>query len=218
MPTPSITFMKRTQILLSASLFTLACSMSTMAQEKAKEMRMYRYTTADGSQATTSSITPEYARKGYQIVTVNGVVLSTVAPEPTAEEREKLAQAERDKLSAAEQRAHDKELLLRYNRVEDITIAKNRRLDEIKGQIAILNSNLNTLSAQMDAERQRAAVFERNGQPVSKVQLDKISDLQRAITVTNDQVMQRQQELINEGARFDADAKRLVELNKLRGK
>ncbi len=179
---------------------------------------MYRYTNDKGALVTSSSITPEYARKGYQIVTVTGVVLSTVAPEPTVEQRAQLAQQEKDKLTAEQQKVHDKELLLRYNSLDDINVAKKRRLDEINNQIVLLNSNAGTLKSQMDSEHQRAAIFERNGQPIPQVQLDKINALQQAIKVTEDQVVQRKQELVDETARFDKDTERLILLNKNRGK
>jgi hypothetical protein len=70
----------------------------------------------------------------------------------------------------------------------------------------------------MDSEHQRAAIFERNGQPIPQVQLDKISDLQKAIKVTEDQVAQRKQELVDETARFDKDSARLILLNQQRNK
>lgn len=205
-----------TQGLLTAALLASACS--SYADTAKTEMHMYRYTDDKGALVTGNSISPEYARKGYQIVTVTGVVLSTVAPEPTAEERAKLAEQAKDKLNAEQQKAHDKDLLLRYNSLDDIAIAKQRRLDEINNQIVLLNSNVGTLKSQMDTEHQRAAIFERNGQPVPKVQLDKIADLQQAIKVTEDQVAQRRQELVDETARFDKDTARLLVLNKSRGK
>ena len=86
--------------------------------------------------------------------------------------------------------------------MNDITIAKQRRLDEINNQIVLLNSNVSTLKSQMDSEHQRAAIFEYNGKPIPEVQLDKISDLQKAIKVTEDQVAQRKPRVVDETARF----------------
>lgn len=207
----------RAKLLLGTALTLLTC-VAQANPPQAAEMHMYRYTNDKGALVTSNSITPEYARKGYQIVTVTGVVVSTVAPEPTTEQRAQLAQQEKDKLTAEQQKAHDKELLLRYNSLDDINIAKKRRLDEINNQIVLLNSNAGTLKSQMDSEHQRAAIFERNGQPIPQVQLDKIADLQQAIKVTEDQVTLRKQELVDETARFDKDTERLILLNKNRGK
>ncbi len=206
----------RAKLLLNAMLITLTCG--AYAETKPTDMHMYRYTDEKGALVTSSTISPEYARRGYQIVTITGVVLSTVAPEPTAEERAKLAAQAQDKVTAEQQKVHDKDLLLRYNSLNDIAIAKQRRLDEINNQIVLLNSNVNTLKSQMDTEHQRAAIFERNGQPIPKVQMDKITDLQQAIKVTEDQVTQRKQELVDETARFEKDTARLIILNKNRGK
>jgi hypothetical protein len=74
--------------------------LASKKQPTTQTAQMYRYTDDKGAVVTGNSIAPEYARKGYQIVTITGVVLQTVPPEPTAEEREKIAQDNQNKLSA----------------------------------------------------------------------------------------------------------------------
>jgi hypothetical protein len=207
--------------IVTASFLALSTIVATAYAETkpvTDTTRMYRYTDKNGALVTSSSISPEYSKRGYQIVTITGVVVATVPPEPTPEEREKLAEAEKAKLTAAQQAVQDKELLLRYNTVNDIQYARERRLSEINNQIILLNSNVGTLKSQLDTEHQRAAIFERNGQPVPAVQLTKISDLQQAIKVTEDQVTQRQQELASETARFDYETERLKVLTQNRPK
>ena len=183
-----------------------------------KELQMYRYTNDKGVVVTGNSITPEYARKGYQVVTITGTVIETIPPEPTAEERAKIAQASQDKISAAQQLAEDKQLLLRYSTLDEIQLAKKRKLSEIDNKIILLNSNVTTLKSQIDAEQQRAAVYERNGQPVPAALLKKIEDLQQELKITEGQVTSRQQELAEETIHFDSDIARLTILEKNRPK
>lgn len=179
---------------------------------------MYRYTNDSGVLVTASTITPEYARKGYQIVTITGIVMETVPPEPTAEERAKIEQDNQDKVSAAQQLEKDKQLLLRYSTLEEIQFAKTRKLTEIDNNIVLLNSNVATLKSQLDVEQQRAAVHERNGQAVPPALLKKIDDLQQELKITEGQVASRKQELAEETTRFDKDIERLTILEKTRPK
>ena len=179
---------------------------------------MYRYVNDQGITVTSSSITPEYARKGYQLVTITGTVVQTIPPEPTAEERALIAKDADSKISAAQQREQDKQLLLRYSTLDEIQFAKNRKLTEIDNKIILLNSNVGTLKSQIDVEQQRAAGHERNGQPVPAALLKKIDDLQKELKITEGQVTSRQQEMADETIRFDKDIERLTFLEKNRPK
>ncbi|MCC7516200.1 MAG: hypothetical protein IT470_02555 [Pseudomonadales bacterium] len=211
----SPTMLRRNTLWCAALLSAVSIAQAEPAKQ---EIHMYRYTNDKGTLVTSNAITPEYARKGYQVVTPAGVVVATVPPEPTAEERQKIAEDAKNKVTAAQQMEQDKALLLRYNSVNDITYARERRLTEISNQIVLLNSNVTTLKSQIDAENQRAAIFERNGQPVPPTQLAKIADLQKALQVTEDQVVQRRQELADETVRFDKETERLIFLTKNRPK
>ena len=191
---------------------------TTSTSKKQPTAQMYRYTDDKGAVVTGNSIAPEYARKGYQIVTITGVVLQTIPPEPTAEEREKIAQDNQNKLSAEQQQEQDKQLLLRYSTLEEIQFAKKRKLTEIDNKIVLLNSNVGTLQSQIGVEQQRAAMYERNGQPVLAALLKKIEDLQQELKITEGQVTSRKQELADETIRFDHEIERLTYLEKNRPK
>jgi hypothetical protein len=201
---------------LFAALTSLAIN-SAYAEPK-PGMHMYRYTNAQGVLVTGNSISPEYARKGYQVVTLSGQVVETIPPEPTAAERAKIAQDYKDKVSAAEQREQDKQLLLRYSTLDEIQLAKKRKLAEIENKIVLLNSNDATFKSQIEAEQQRAATYERNGQTVPPVLLKKINDLQQEAKNTAEQIISRKQELENETVRFDKDIARHTILEKNRAK
>jgi hypothetical protein len=204
--------------ILAPFLFAALAPLAVNIASADPNMHMYRYTNAQGVMVTGNSIAPEYARKGYQVVTLSGQVLETIPPEPTAAEREKMAQDKLDKISAAEQREQDKQLLLRYNTLDEIQLAKKRKLSEIENKIVLLNSNDATIKSQIDVEQQRAATYERNGQAVPPVLLKKIDDLQKESKITGDQIDSRKQELADETTRFDTDIARLTVLEKNRSK
>jgi hypothetical protein len=209
----------RVNTLLALTLAAiLPLASSAVIAETKPLVHMYRYTNSKGTVVTSNSIAPEFARKGYQIVTIGGDVLQTIPPEPTPEDRAKAAQDVKDKISAAQQVEEDKQLLLRYSTMEEIQYAKQRKLAEIDNKILLLNSNVSTLESQIAAEQQRAATYERNGQPVPPILLKKIDDLKKELKATNDQVESRKQELADETVRFDKETARLTILNKNRPK
>lgn len=202
----------------AALIFPVALALvsgnAAFANEPGKKMQMYRYTNDKGVMVTGNSISPENARKGYQIVTTAGDVIQTIPPEPTAEERAKIAQAQQDKVSAAKQAELDKQLLLRYSNQEEIEFAKKRKITEIENKIVLLNSNQANIQAQIDTEQQRAATYERNGQPVPEALITKIDSLKNELDITKDQIVSRQAESKEETARFDSDMARLKVLEK----
>lgn len=185
-----------------------AATKSKAGGAKHEAIRMYRYTNDEGVTVTASTIAPEYARKGYQVVNMSGVVLETIPPEPTAEERLELQRNEQNKLSAAQQLEQDKQLLLRYSSLEDLKAAKERKLAEIDNKIKMLQVNVFNLDQQTELEQQKAANYERSGQPVPPMVLKKIEELQQERKVLESQQASRQQELIEETARFDREIER----------
>lgn len=190
-------------------------STSSKSSEADSNFRLYRYKNNEGVLVTSSTIAPEFARKGYQIVTMSGVVLETVPAEPTPEERAAYEKAQVDKVNAARQQEKDKELLLRYSTIEEIEVAKKRKLAEIDDKIRMLNANISTLNQQIKHEQQQAAMFERNGQPVPAATVAKINGLEQELKVSESQLSSRQQELQEETKRFEADIARFGELEKL---
>jgi hypothetical protein len=181
-------------------------------------IRMYRYTNNAGVLVTGNSISPEYARKGYQVVAPNGEVLETIAPEPTKEERAQYEQKAKDKLTAAKQTEQDKELLLRYSTLDEIKLAKERKLTEIDNKIRMLNSNITTLNQQIDFQQQSAAGFERDGQAVPIPVLSKIEALHQEMKISENQLADRKKEYEGENARFAQETERFIYLESKRSK
>lgn len=181
-------------------------------------MRLYRYTNDKGVVVTGNSISPEYARKGYQIVTPGGEVLETIDREPTPEERAEYEKKEIDKVGAARQKEQDKELLLRYGKVEEIQLAKDRKLTDIDNKIRMLNSNISALNQQIDFQQQAAAGYEREGQAIPIPVLSKIDALRQELKISENQLADRKREYEEENDRFAKETERFIYLESRRGK
>ena len=206
----------RSRLLLAAITCTLALQAGAATENK-PGMRMYRYKNDQGVVVTSNRITPEYARKGYEIVNMGGAVLQVVPPEPTAEERVALAQAEQNKLSEVEQLEHDKQLLLRYSSEHELQVAKERKLLEIDNKVKVLQSNLGNQQQQLETTQRNAADLERAGREVPAALRVKIEELQKQITASADQLRIRQQELADESVRFDKELERYRYLEQKHG-
>lgn len=177
---------------------------------------MYRYTTDSGEKKTASIIPPQFAKNGYEIVSLKGTVLKTVAPEPTAEERAELAKNAEHKVTEEQQRELDKQLLLRYSSVADIEGEKKRKLAEIDAKAKMLEVNESATEQQIAAEQRKAAQAERNGQQVPPAVVTALNNLQQELKVLGNQRQTRAQEMIDEAQRFDQEIERFKTLEKYR--
>ena len=162
----------------------------------------YRYTNDQGVIVITRSIPPEYVNKGYQVVTLGGDVVRTVAPSVSAEDIER---KKAEKKRQLEWQAIERELLKRYSRVEDIEAAKQRKLDSIQGYIAILRGNLHSISSQIAKQHANAADAERAGIKVSEAILKSLDALKLEQARTREELQQREQEIEAITARFEEE-------------
>lgn len=185
-------------------LGTLA-NLAITSQAFAADRIYYRYTNDEGVQVLNYMIPPEYVPKGYEVVSLNGEVLKVVEPAPSEEEAEQVALERKARL---EQERRDKLLRRRYSSVNDIEAAKTRGLQELRGNISILTSNLSNVRAQILAGQKQAAVIERGGRSVSETLLNNLSALQSEEQNIQAQIKQREQEYQSVSDKFDRDMQR----------
>lgn len=205
--------------LLAALVAAAPCAMAAKdgdADELKPGTYLYRFTNAQGIKQTASVIPPAYAKQGYEIVSLKGTVLRTVAPEPTAEEREEIAKNAQHQVSEAQQRELDKQLLLRYSSVADIEAEKKRKLAEIDAKAKMLEVNEHATEQQIAAEQRKAAQAERNGQQVPESVVTALNNLQQELKVLGNQRQAREQEMQDEAKRFDREIERFKTLEKYR--
>ncbi len=164
----------------------------------AEQQVYYRYLNEQGISVLDDRIPPQYAQKGYEIVSLSGEVLKTVPPAPDAED---LAA----KQALLKLREDFQRLDRRYSSLADIERAKERKLANLDTNIAILRGNITGFEAQLVSLRSQAADVERAGRQVPDVLLQKLSDTRAELTAAEELLEVRLKELEDVAARFDQD-------------
>ncbi len=187
----------------------LALSLSALAKTgtgaDAPEVRMYRYTNNQGTVVTSSKIPPEYAKKGYKIVSMNGAVLEEVAPELPEAQRKLMSQ---DQLSKVEQAEKDKQLMLRYANPGELMQARDRKLAELTNKISSEESNLIAVRNQTELHQEKAANAERSGKEVPAYLLKKLNELYHDQEIAGEKIAKLKAELEHDTAQYANDIER----------
>lgn len=205
--TPTRQLMSRTRIVRWLLSIVVSALCVTAVSVSAEGKVYYRYLNAEGVKVIDQQIPPEYVQKGYEVVTSRGEVIKTVEPAVSAEEAEKMAEKRiRDDQLAA----WDTELRRRYSRVGDIDAAKERKLAQVKGSIAILDSNIRNLKKQISQQHANAANSERRGHAVPEAVLKTLSALEEELKLTEEQVEQRNEQYRNIEEKYEEDKQRFM--------
>lgn len=198
------------KLLLIGGLF-MTVSATTLAQTKGDENKkiFYRYTDNAGHKVVGQSIPPQYVRNGYEMLTLSGEILKTVAPAPPEADAERIA---KERKAAKEQARSDLELRRTYSSLQDIDSAKTRNLQELVNTINILQANLASTRAQLKIQEGHAASIERNGKTVTDDVLKNITTLRSEEKDLNAQIKQREAEHQTAAAKYDQDRNRFIEI------
>jgi len=148
----------------------------------------YRYVNKQGVRVINHTLPPKFAQHGYEVVTASGMVVKVVEAALSGEDAKLLAEK---RLRDTELAVWDKELRRRYSSVRDIEAAKERKLAEVDGNIAILDSNVRNLRKQISGQHARAANTERSGRKVSKAVINTLSALEKELSNTRSKIEQR---------------------------
>ncbi|VUD69144.1 hypothetical protein TDB9533_04510 [Thalassocella blandensis] len=182
---------------LLGAAFLVMCSMLCSVYSAA-EMTLYRYTDDQGIQVIDHAIPPELVKNGYEVIDINGRVVRVVAPARTAEEIK--AEAERKRIATDFER-----LKKRYASVADLESAKERKLESIDTAIAILESNIHSISKRKDELMSLAANQERAGRKVSQDILNKLETAKAEMEVAESSLNARRQEYQDVVEKFEAE-------------
>lgn len=173
---------------------------------------MYRYRSAEGIMVVGYQVPPEAVSGGYEVLNEKGMVVQVVPRELTEEERksrdaeEKLlreAQAEQERLQK-----WDESLMLRYSTVADIEDAKRRAMGNLEIRLSILKGNRRGYKQQVENYQAQLADAERAGAAVDVELLREIESLQKEIKGIERGIAQREQEIAEISAAYDADIER----------
>jgi len=177
---------------------------------------LYRYNNDRGVTVVDWRIPAEYAAKGYEVLSEQGVVIEVVPPALTSAQR-----ADRDvlqrQLEAAEVerrrlQAWDESLLLRYSDTMDIEEARDRALRELQIRISILRSNMRALRQRVESLQSRVAAAERRNETPNQYDLDSIQALKAEIVSIERSIEDRAQQVASVTENYQADIDRFKQL------
>lgn len=126
------------------------------------QQQFYRYKNAQGNLVMERSIPPEYAGKGYQIVTATGQVIQDVPPAANIDAET----ARRNSEDAARNIKLDLQLRKLYSSPADAVRHRDRQLDAIKLKLEFARSQVMQLNNKRKVELDAAARLERSGKKV----------------------------------------------------
>lgn len=172
----------------------------------------YRYTNERGITVIDDSIPPGRAAGGYDIISIDGVLIRRVPRQLTEEElRTQSTEEAREGLRREEEQrlqAWDETLMLRYSSVADIEAARERATRDLQIRISILKSNLLSIKSQIERDQQKAADIERSGGDVPESLAAVIDKLGREIEDTEESIAIRRQEIDDTKASYQRDIDR----------
>ncbi len=172
---------------------------------------IYRYKNDQGVLVMDSKIPPEYVGRGYEVVSHSGTVLRVVEPSLKGEAAEL---AERERVARTEQARSDLQLRRSYSSVLDIDAAKERNLQNLRGNIGILEANQYSNRKRLQYTQEKAAAAERSGREAPAEVLKLIAELELEGRDIEAQIRQRETEYQQVSDKFDADRARFVEITR----
>ncbi|SDW92659.1 DUF4124 domain-containing protein [Marinobacter mobilis] len=176
------------------------------------DARMYRYHDDNGRLVISNTVPQQASQRGYEILNNQGRVIEVIDPAPTPEEIAAREAAEERLRQAALREAEDRALLKRFSTPEEAVSAMKRKIQELESLSQLKRGNMAVIASQLDAERSRAADFERSGRDVPEATLQKIERLQSQIDDIEREIAQQQDDIESLKARFIDDIRRLEEI------
>lgn len=195
----------RTTVALAILAMTSAIQ-AAQAAGSGTAVEYYRYQDDKGQVVLSrQGVPPEHISRGYQVLDDKGRVLREVAPAPSLEERQRLAE---EKARASS----DAQLLRIYSEPKDVDRARDRKLAELDGLISVAQSNLHSLRTQQANLQAKAAEFERAGREVPEHLLVQIDNIKAEQAGVEKDIQRYRDNRTAAEATFAADRARLVKL------
>lgn len=182
--------------------------------------RIVCWTNSDGVRECGNSVPPEYAQKGVERKSKQGITVQRTSRAKTAEERaalraerEKARKEEAERKRAAAQKAqYDRVLLATFTTEEDMALTRDGKIAAIDSRIKHSRQVGKKLQQTLKELEEEAAMMERGGKTVSDQLQARISEVRTQIAENGDDIRRRQQEKVQLNERFETDLARYREL------
>lgn len=205
--------MKKNSILFFYLVLMFAVFNNTQA-------RIVCWTNSDGVRECGDSVPPEYSQQGHKEFSEQGIVVDETEAAMTDTELEELkritAEKAEQKRREEEQKRRDRMLLDTFASVEDIELARDRKISAIDSSISLAERRINKLRQEKDRLITKAAGFERQGKEIPEYIAEDINRVDRQITANNEFIADKREEQEVVRARHDRDIKRYNEIRLLR--
>ncbi|MFP5382810.1 MAG: hypothetical protein ACLGHG_01930 [Gammaproteobacteria bacterium] len=152
--------------------------------------QFYRYRNDQGVLVIDKNIPPELARKGYEIVTGAGQLISKVEPSEAVDVQE----VQRQKEQQADQVKEDAKLRKLYSSPADAERLRDRQMDAVTLKIDFAKGQVQQTTNKRRLEMEQAARIERKGGAVPKQTRDNIERLNKQVADQEKKVRELEQD------------------------
>ncbi len=191
----------------------------------ASEQYYYRYKDSEGHQVITSTLPPEVADQGYEIISPRGNVLKTIQPAKTKEEiaqdqnaieerRKADLKIEENKKQAELQAKKDDILLKSFSSEDDIIRSRDEKIASIEVLEQIMHENITRLNKQLKDANDSKANYLKSGQKVPDTLSKTINESERQIKENEAFLARKKVEKDNIHTKYQALIDRFGQLNK----
>lgn len=184
------------------------------------QARIVCWTNSDGVRECGDSVPPEYSQQGHKEFSEQGIIVDETEAAMTDTELEELkritAEKAEQKRREEVQKRRDRMLLDTFASVEDIELARDRKISAIDSSISLAERRINKLREEKDRLITKAAGFERQGKEIPEYIAEDINRVDRQITANNEFIADKREEQEVVRARHDLDIKRYNEIRLLR--
>lgn len=174
------------------------------------------WTNSEGVRECGNVVPPEYAQKGHEEVSKQGLTVTTQERAKTAEELEeerlKQEELERQAKLAAEQAKKDQILLATFSSEEDLKLAHQGRVAALDTRIKHTQANIAKLESSLKDLIQEAARQERSGKKVSEATRKDILETKRQVDENRSFIEEREKEKLELSKHFEAELERFRRL------
>lgn len=165
---------------------------------------LVRYTNEKGNTVIDYTIPAKYVANGYEIITSSGKVVDLIAPALSPDEIAK-------QKALNELRENYLNLRKRYSHKNDILATKERKLNNIRAKMLVIEANITSANVAIELLITDAAKQERLGKKVSPLTLDKLTIARKELAAAKATLATRQQELVNIEAAYSVKYQRFIE-------
>ena len=203
------------KILLSSALVILALGNTSLYAAKIKCWK-----NSDGIRECGNVVPPEYAQKGHDEISNQGIRTKHHERALTNEElleRKRIKKEKKAKQRTIDnQKRQDMVLLNTFANEDEIIMARNGKITSVRTEIRITYKSLNEAKTRLNTLRKKAAASERSGKPPSKKITANIQKTQLQIDNYERFISAKKEALNKINDQFDKDLVRYKELRRPR--